>query len=119
MASPEEGAPAEGSASPILQPVLYLGQRTINALRHIGSLLFLFVDASNWLIRGMRGGRGRLGQGGVRVPGGSGGGRVRLGQAAIVSQVVRVGVRSIVIVSLVSGCIGLILALQMAPPLDT
>src|ERR1043165_7560 len=101
MASPDEGAPAEGSASSILQPVLYLGQRTINALRHIGSLLFLFVDASTWLFRGMRGGR------------------VRLGQAAIVSQVVRVGVRSIIIVSLVSGCIGLIRALQMAPPLDT
>ena len=37
---------------------------------------------------------------------------------AVVGQIVRVGVRSIFIVSLVSGCVGLILALQLAPPLD-
>jgi phospholipid/cholesterol/gamma-HCH transport system permease protein len=45
-------------------------------------------------------------------------GRSRLGRPAIVSQIVRVGVRSILIISLVSGCVGLILVLQMAPPLD-
>jgi len=43
---------------------------------------------------------------------------VRMGKTAIVTQVVRVGVSSIVIVSLVSGAVGLILALQLAPPLD-
>ncbi|MHC5004717.1 MAG: MlaE family ABC transporter permease [Planctomycetota bacterium] len=42
---------------------------------------------------------------------------VRFGRVALVSQIVRIGVRSIGIVMLVSGCIGLILALQMEPPL--
>jgi phospholipid/cholesterol/gamma-HCH transport system permease protein len=43
---------------------------------------------------------------------------VRIGWPAIIAQVVRVGVRSIFIVSLVSGCVGFILAFQLAPPLD-
>src|SRR5262245_54492025 len=44
--------------------------------------------------------------------------RVRLGYRGIVSQIVRVGVRSVFIVSLVSACVGLILAFQLSPPLD-
>ncbi|MGQ0626936.1 MAG: MlaE family ABC transporter permease [Phycisphaerales bacterium] len=44
--------------------------------------------------------------------------KIRLGWPAIFSQMVRVGVRSVLIISLVSGCVGLILVLQMAPPLD-
>jgi phospholipid/cholesterol/gamma-HCH transport system permease protein len=43
--------------------------------------------------------------------------RVRVGQQAIVSQVVRVGVRSVFIITLVSFSVGFILALQMAPTL--
>src|SRR5262245_16944759 len=43
--------------------------------------------------------------------------RVRFGRTAVVSQVVRIGVRSIGIVMLVCACIGFILALQMEPPL--
>lgn len=43
--------------------------------------------------------------------------RVRIGRAALVTQMVRVGVRSIGIVTLVSACIGFILALQMEPAL--
>merc|ERR1712102_163747 len=42
---------------------------------------------------------------------------VRIGRSAIVSQLVRVGVKSIGIILLVSGCIGLILAISMQPPL--
>ena len=45
--------------------------------------------------------------------------KVRFGKAATVAEVVRIGVRSVGIVCLVCGCIGLILAIQMAPPLDT
>jgi len=41
----------------------------------------------------------------------------RLGGAAVVQQLVRVGVKSIGIVLLVSSCIGLILAIAMQPPL--
>ncbi|MCA3005030.1 MAG: ABC transporter permease [Planctomycetaceae bacterium] len=44
--------------------------------------------------------------------------KVRLGRPAIMSQIVRIGVRSVLIVSLVSGCVGFILVLQMTPPLD-
>jgi phospholipid/cholesterol/gamma-HCH transport system permease protein len=44
---------------------------------------------------------------------------VNFGRAAAVSQIVRIGFRSVGIVCLVCGCIGLILAFQMAPPLAT
>lgn len=43
--------------------------------------------------------------------------RVRFGRAALVTQIIRVGVRSLPIVLLVCACIGLILALQMEGPL--
>ena len=43
--------------------------------------------------------------------------RMRVGRTAVVSQVVRIGVRSVGIVMLVCACIGFILALQMEPPL--
>jgi phospholipid/cholesterol/gamma-HCH transport system permease protein len=43
---------------------------------------------------------------------------MRLGWPAVVAQMVRVGVRSIGIVLLVSACIGLILAIAMYPPLS-
>ena len=43
--------------------------------------------------------------------------QVRFGFPAAVAQMVRVGVRSISIVMLVSGCIGIILALQTSPSL--
>jgi phospholipid/cholesterol/gamma-HCH transport system permease protein len=97
--APEEGDTPSQSPS-LLRPLSFLGARTIATLEHIGDLWFLFVDATAWLLRALRGKR------------------VRLGHAAIVSQVVRVGVRSILIISLVSACIGLILALQLAPPLE-
>ncbi len=42
---------------------------------------------------------------------------IHFGRAAAVSQIVRIGFRSTGIVCLVCGCIGLILALQMQPPL--
>jgi phospholipid/cholesterol/gamma-HCH transport system permease protein len=44
--------------------------------------------------------------------------QVRFGMPAAVAQMVRVGVRSISIVMLVSGCIGIILALQTSPSLS-
>ncbi|MDX2115872.1 MAG: ABC transporter permease [Planctomycetota bacterium] len=77
-----------------------LGGKFLGLLDHAGSLWYLLADTFAWLIR-------RLTQR-----------RVRLGRPAIVAQIVRVGVQSIFIVALVSGSIGLILALQMAPPLD-
>lgn len=64
----------------------------------IGGLSWLLFDVAGWLLRGVRR-------------------QVRLGRTAFITQVVRVGVRSIGIVVLVCGCIGFILALQMQPPL--
>lgn len=83
-----------------LRPVERLGAGVLRLLDHAGHSVNLAIETGVWLGRGMT--PGRAGRGG----------------AAIVSQMVRVGVRSIFIVSLVSGCVGLILALQLAPPLD-
>jgi phospholipid/cholesterol/gamma-HCH transport system permease protein len=83
-----------------LAPFELVGRLTLAVLNHIGAAFFLFVDAMTWTIRG------------TLVPG------VRLGRGAVVSQLIRIGVRSVFIVSLVSGCVGLILAFQLAPPLD-
>ncbi|MGD9688300.1 MAG: MlaE family ABC transporter permease [Phycisphaerales bacterium] len=77
-----------------------LGAKANETFAQIGSVWFLLVDAVGWILR-------RFTQA-----------KARLGLPAIASQVVRVGVRSVLIVSLVSGCVGLILVLQMAPPLD-
>jgi len=44
---------------------------------------------------------------------------VRFSKAATIGQIVRIGARSVGIVCLVCGCIGLILAVQMEPPLST
>lgn len=77
-----------------------IGSWTIDVLAHIGSALMLFLGAMKWV------GLGLFTK------------QVRFGTSALVSQIIRVGIRSIGIVSLVSGCVGLILALQLAPPLD-
>lgn len=81
-------------------PAGFIGSRTLGLLDQVGAVYGLLIDTLRWLYRGL-----------TRR-------RVRLGVPAIMSQIVRVGVRSIFIVSLVSGCVGLILVLQMAPPLD-
>jgi phospholipid/cholesterol/gamma-HCH transport system permease protein len=77
-----------------------VGQRTLDVFEHIGAVCALLGQMLRWLWRWAwhR--------------------RVRIGWPAIVSQYVRIGVRSLFIISLVSGCVGLILVLQMAPPLD-
>lgn len=95
--------PAKQTRSPwalVLGPLDFLGGRVLGLLDHIGSAVLLFFEAMAWV------GRGIVGR------------RVRVGFPAIVTQIVRVGVRSIFIVGLVSGCVGLILAFQLAPPLD-
>jgi phospholipid/cholesterol/gamma-HCH transport system permease protein len=89
-----------GLGGVILQPLAFAGQRALNVVEHIGSMVLLLGEAIGWMWRSAR----------YR--------KVRFGFAAMVSQIVRVGVRSLFIISLVSGAIGLILALQLAPPLD-
>lgn len=85
---------------PILLPIAIVGRRAIGVLDHTGDVFYLLTDTTRWFFRGLFSRK------------------YRLGKSAIVSQIVRVGVESIFIVSLVSGAVGLILALQLSPPLD-
>jgi len=85
---------------PLLSLVGFFVTHILSMLDQIGAVFLLLLDACRWIARSF-----------TRK-------KVRLGRAAIISQIVRVGVRSIFIISLVSGCVGLILVLQMAPPLD-
>jgi len=83
-----------------LYPIALIGRRIIGVLDHTGEVFYLLVDATRWLYRGL-----------FRP-------QYRLGKNAIVSQICRIGVQSIFIVGLVSAAVGLILALQLSPPLD-
>ncbi|MBX3378351.1 MAG: ABC transporter permease [Phycisphaeraceae bacterium] len=94
---PDRGGGVLGA---VLAPIEFIGGRTQGILDHIGSMVVLTGKAMGWVSRAMFNRK------------------VRIGRAAIVTQMVRVGVRSLLIISLVSSCIGLILALQLAPPLD-
>jgi phospholipid/cholesterol/gamma-HCH transport system permease protein len=94
---PDEAPPQRFT---FLTPLTFIGGQVLGFIEHVGDVWLLFVEAVQWLMRSVFGRR------------------VRLGRPAIVSQIVRVGVRSIFIISLVSGAVGLILVLQMAPPLD-
>ncbi len=84
----------------LLYPIAVVGRRIIGILDHTGEVLYLLTDTVRWMIRGMCNRK------------------YRLGKNAIISQVCRIGVQSIFIVALVSGAVGLILALQLSPPLD-
>ncbi len=97
---PDEDKPTP-QVPALLRPLDYIGARAIAVLDHIGSIIFLFIEALGWIfVKPL-----------IRK-------RVRLGRAAIISQMVRIGAKSVFIIVLVSSCVGLILTLQMAPPLD-
>lgn len=81
-------------------PLWVVGAFTLSTLEQIGRSVNLLTATLGWVLKAI------LTK------------RVRVGRAAIITQTVRVGVRSIFIVSLVSGCVGLILAFQLSPPLD-
>jgi phospholipid/cholesterol/gamma-HCH transport system permease protein len=83
---------------PIARPVSFLGGRFLGFIEFVGGMGFLWGDTLLAVPRALGEKRGR-----------------RLGWANLWAQMVRVGVRSIPIVSLVVFCIGAILALQMAP----
>lgn len=104
-----QAEPAGGRAAPrppghpttwVGRGLAFGGRSLLNFLDEVGAATLLLLQAIKWIYRGLT----------KR--------RVRLGVPAMISQVVRVGVKSLFIVSLVSGCVGLILVLQMAPPLD-
>ncbi len=85
----------------LLKPISIVGRRTLDTLAFLGGVTLLVKDASSQLPSALVTGRGR-----------------RLGWTNLWFQMVRVGVRSIPIISLVVFCIGAILALQMAPILE-
>jgi phospholipid/cholesterol/gamma-HCH transport system permease protein len=85
---------------PITGSLDLLGGLVTGTLEFVGGLVWLLADLLRWVWRSTV----------LR--------RVRFGRSAFVSQMVRVGVRSISIVVLVSSSIGFILALQTAPSLE-
>lgn len=77
------------------------GALWIGVFEFLGGIAGLLLDVFKWLYRSMFQKE------------------IHFGRAAAVSQIVRIGFRSVGIVCLVCGCIGLILAFQMEPPLST
>ncbi|MCB9849547.1 MAG: ABC transporter permease [Phycisphaerales bacterium] len=75
--------------------------RTVQFVETVGGTVRLTGSALAWTVRGLF------------LP------SVKLGRASLVEQMVRVGVRSIAIVMLVEAFIGSILALQLAPTLES
>ncbi|MFZ4574138.1 MAG: MlaE family ABC transporter permease [Phycisphaerales bacterium] len=83
-----------------LFPVEFVGGSVLSVLDQIGRVVFLLLECIRWILLSLVDRK------------------VRIGRPAVVSQVIRVGVRSVFIVSIVSSCVGFILALSLAPPLD-
>src|SRR3954468_22265742 len=86
----------------LLRPISLLGASVLNAVEFLGGIGYLLRDTAATTHVALFGKRGR-----------------RLGWKNLWAQMVRVGVESIPIVSLVVFCIGAILALQMEPILKT
>ncbi len=89
------------SNNPIVKLLEHWGDIWIRTFEFVGGVTTLLFDVICWLFKSLV----------LR--------QVRFSRAATVAEIVRIGVRSVGIVCLVCGCIGLILAFQMAPPLDT
>lgn len=83
----------------LVDPISAMGAAFISVIEYIGGLANLLRQVLGWVWRSLV----------LR--------EVRFGRGALYSQIVRVGVRSVGIIALVSMCIGLILVMQMAPPL--
>ena len=75
-----------------------LGAPVVELFEYVGGITQLVLETLGWIWKGLV----------LR--------KVRFGRFAFYTQIVRVGVRSVAVIALVSACIGLILALQMAPP---
>jgi phospholipid/cholesterol/gamma-HCH transport system permease protein len=76
-----------------------LGAKTLNGLSYVGGMFFLLASSIRWMLAGLF------------VPG------VKFGGANLAGQMVRVGVKSLGIVVLIQIFMGVILALQLTPPL--
>jgi phospholipid/cholesterol/gamma-HCH transport system permease protein len=96
--TPDPISPPQPSA--VRRGVTTIGDGTIRAVEYLGGLHVLVFSALGWVWRSATHRE------------------VRLGWPALWAQIVRLGVRSVAVIMLVSGCIGMILAFQMAPPLE-
>ncbi|MCC7191857.1 MAG: ABC transporter permease [Phycisphaeraceae bacterium] len=99
QADVHDAAHAPHRSGAIIRGLNALGRPVVNGIAYIGGLATLLSQTGGWIYRSMI----------LR--------QVRVGRPAIYSQMVRLGVRSVGVICLVSACIGLILAFQMAPPL--
>lgn len=90
-------APAKRSV--VIRGLDRWGAMWIAVFELVGGVWFLIRDVATWIMRALTHRR------------------VRFGRTALVTQLVRVGVRAVGIVMLVCGCVGVILALQMEPTL--
>ena len=79
--------------------VAALGEPVVHTISYLGAASSLVLETGKWVWRSTT----------QR--------QTRFGRPALYSQIVRLGVRAIGVILLVNCCIGLILALQMAPPL--
>ncbi|NLF32770.1 MAG: ABC transporter permease [Planctomycetes bacterium] len=88
------------SPPPSRGPIVAAGARLLDLAEYLGGMTLLLGEALRWIGMGLVG-RPR-----------------RLDVAAVAAQVVRLGVRATGIVLMVQFFVGMILALQMAPPLE-
>lgn len=94
-------APSESRwLTPIVAPIERLGSAVLDALELAGGVSRLAAEVVGWCFRSLV----------LR--------QVRFGYAALAQQIERIGIYSIGIIVLASAAIGLILVLQMAPPLQ-
>ncbi len=98
--TPEPDAQVQPTAQPLRHALTALGSPVVRSLEYTGAATLLLANTVHWVWRSL-----------VKR-------EVRFGRPALYSQMIRLGVRAIGVITLVSGCIGLILALQMAPPLE-
>jgi phospholipid/cholesterol/gamma-HCH transport system permease protein len=80
--------------------ISHLGSKVLALTRYTGGLALLGAETARWTVRGLF------------SP------RLRFDRSALTAQMVRVGIRSLGIVCLVQGFLGVILALQMFPTLE-
>ena len=93
-------SPQPDQPNAITRGINTVGGAVINNVTYVGGLSLLLLTVVQWITRSLV----------LR--------QVRFGRHALYAQLMRVGVMSISIIMLVSACIGLILVLQMAPPLQ-
>lgn len=90
-------APVEPGA--VRRTIEGVGDPAMRGIAYFGGVSIMLGQTADWIYRGT-----------IKR-------EVRLGRPALYAQIRRLGIRSIGVIALVSSCIGMILALQMAPPL--